>query len=53
MTNAKVPMSNQIQSSNEMPKQVRHDHNVILDSVQHPVLNFDIHLDFDIWHCFC
>ncbi len=39
--------------SNEMPKSkilnqvqdlVRHDHNVILNSVQNPVLNFDIHL---------
>jgi hypothetical protein len=27
---SKVQMSNQIQSSNEMPKQVRHDKNVIL-----------------------
>jgi hypothetical protein len=29
-----------------MPKQVRHDHNVILNSVQNPVLNLDIHLTF-------
>jgi len=40
--NAKVQMSNQIQNSNEMPKQVRHDHHVILNSFQNPVLNFDI-----------
>jgi len=29
-----------------MPKQVRHDQNVILNSVQNLVLNFDIHLIF-------
>jgi len=39
-------MSNQIQSSNEMPKQVRHDKNVILNSFQNPILGFDIHLAF-------
>jgi len=33
-----------------MPKQVRHDHNVILNSVQNPVLNFDIHLTFACLH---
>ena len=33
-----------------MPKQVRHDHNVILNSVQNPVLNFDIHLTFTCLH---
>ncbi len=51
--NAKVRMSNQIQNSDEMPKSldpelnsgpVRHNHNVILNSFQNPVLNFDIHL---------
>jgi len=58
MSNAKVQISNQVQSSNEMPKQVRHDKIVILNSFQNPVLNFDIHLtfaclpvgrDFEIW----
>jgi len=42
MKKSKVQMSNQIQSSNEMPKQVRHDKTVILNSFQNPVLNFDI-----------
>src|SRR4030042_2229229 len=46
MSNAKAQMSNQIQSSNEMPKQVRHDKNVILNSFQNPFLNFDIPLTF-------
>jgi len=31
-----------------MPKQVRHDKDVILDSFQNPVLGFDIHLAFEI-----
>jgi len=38
--------SNQIQSSKEMPKQVRHDKGVILNSFQNPTLYFDIHLVF-------
>jgi len=46
MSNAKVQMSNQFQGSNEMPKQVRHDEGVILNSFQNPILNFDIHLTF-------
>jgi hypothetical protein len=46
MTNVKVQISNQIQMSNEMPKQVRHDKNVILDSFQNPVSKFGIHLTF-------
>jgi hypothetical protein len=29
-----------------MPKQVRHDEGVILNSFQNPILNFDIHLTF-------
>jgi hypothetical protein len=29
-----------------MPKQVRHDGVVILNSFQNPILNFDIHLTF-------
>jgi len=34
-----------------MPKQVRHDKNVILNLFQNPILKFDIHwhLDFEIW----
>jgi len=32
-----------------MPKQIRHDKDVILNSFQNPFLNFDIHLAFDIW----
>ena len=29
-----------------MPKQVRHDNNVILNSFQNPILEFDIHFTF-------
>ena len=29
-----------------MPKQVRHDKNVILNPFQNPILKFDIHLTF-------
>ena len=43
-------MLNQIQIPNEMPKQVRHDEDVILNSLQNLVLNFDIHLTFA---CLC
>jgi len=39
-------MSNQIQSSREMPKQVRHDKSVMMNSFQIPILNFDIPLTF-------
>jgi len=39
-------MVNQIQIPNEMPKQVRHDEDVILNSFQNLILNFDIHLTF-------
>jgi len=39
-------MPNQIQNSNEMPKRVRHDQNVILNLFQNPILDFDIHLTF-------
>jgi len=46
MSNAKVQMSNQVQSSNEMPKQVRHDEGVILNSFQNPILKFGFHLTF-------
>jgi hypothetical protein len=46
MSNVKAQSSNQIQSSNEMPKQVRHDKNVILNPFQNPILKFDIHLTF-------
>jgi len=46
MSNVKVQMSNQFQSTNEMPKQVRHDEGVILNSFQNPILKFDIHLTF-------
>jgi hypothetical protein len=46
MPNAKAPSSNKIQSSNEMPKQVRHDKGVILNSFQNPFLEFGIHLAF-------
>jgi hypothetical protein len=46
MSNAKVPMSNQIQSSNEMPEQVRLDDEVILNSFQNLVIKFDIPLTF-------
>ncbi len=31
---------------NKMPKQVRHDKDVILNSFQDPILNFDIDLTF-------
>ncbi len=49
-------MSNQIQRSNEMPKSkilnqvqglVRLNHNVILNSLRNPFLNFDIPLTFE------
>ena len=33
-------MSKQIQSTNEMPKQVRHDNRVFLNSFQNPNLKF-------------
>jgi hypothetical protein len=46
MSNAKVQISNEIQRSSEMPKQVRHDEGVILNSFQNPILNVDIHLTF-------
>jgi hypothetical protein len=46
MPNALAQVPNQTQSSNEMPKQVRHDKNVILNSFQNPILNFDIDLKF-------
>ncbi len=39
-------MSNQIQITKEMPKQVRHDKRVILNSFQNLILNFGIHLTF-------
>jgi hypothetical protein len=32
-----------------MPKQVRHDNNVILNSFQNPVLEFGIFLTFEIY----
>ena len=38
-------MSNQIQSSNEMPKQVRHDQRVILNSFQSSALDSLLILD--------
>jgi len=44
--NAKAQISNEIQSSNEMPKQVRHDKNVILNSFQNPFLDLDIYSAF-------
>jgi len=46
MSNAKVQIPNQIQSSKEMPKQVRQDRSVILNSIQNPILNFGILLTF-------
>jgi len=58
MPNDKPQMSNQIQSSNEMPKSkilnqvqdlVRHDNNVILNSFQNPILEFCIFLTFEIY----
>ena len=33
-------------AQNEIPKQVRYDKGVILNSFQNPILNFDIHLTF-------
>jgi len=42
MTNVKAQSSNQIQMSNEMPKQVWHDKKVILNLFQNPFLEFDI-----------
>lgn len=59
MSNAKAPSSNKIQSSNEMPKQVLHDKDVILNlalkpvqdlRLRNPLLKFDIHLAFGFWH---
>ncbi len=47
-SNAKFQMSNQIQSANEMPKQVRHDESVILNSFQNPILDFAIDLIFEV-----
>jgi hypothetical protein len=41
MSNAKVQMSNQVQITNEMPKQVRHDEGVILNSFQNLILKFE------------
>jgi stringent starvation protein B len=55
MSNAKVQMSNQIQITNEMPKQVRHDEAAILNLAfkqvqglrfRNPILSFDIPLTF-------
>jgi G:T-mismatch repair DNA endonuclease (very short patch repair protein) len=46
MPNAKTQISKQMQITNEMPKQVRHDKGVILNSFQNLILNFDIHLTF-------
>ena len=46
MSNVKVQSSNEIRMSNEMPKQVRHDKSVILNSFQNPFLEFDIDLTF-------
>jgi len=46
MSNPQGQISNQIQITNEMPKQVRHDKSVILDSFQNLILNFEIHLTF-------
>jgi hypothetical protein len=43
MSNAKVQMPNQIQSSNEMPKQVRHDKKC------HSELVSESKFDFEIW----
>src|SRR4030042_4056697 len=39
MSNDKAQLPNQIQISDEMPKQVRHDKDVILNSFQNPILN--------------
>jgi hypothetical protein len=39
-------MSNQIQISNEMPKQVRHDNNFILNSFQNPFFELNLRLAF-------
>ena len=50
MSNFKAHTSNEIQSPNKMPKQVRHDKNVILNSFQNLFLNFDIHLTLGFWH---
>ena len=44
MTKAKCQIKSNIK--NEMPKQVRHDEDVILNSFQNPILNFDIHFTF-------
>jgi hypothetical protein len=46
MPNVKVQVSNEIQIPNEMPKQVRHDQNVILNSFQNPIYLFAIDLTF-------
>jgi hypothetical protein len=42
MSNFKAQSPNQIQSSNEMPKQVQGVRN------QNPILTFDIHLAFEL-----
>ena len=42
MPNAKAPSPNKAQSSNEMPKQIRHDKDIILNSFQNPFLKFGI-----------
>jgi len=46
MSNVKDQSSNEVQSPNKMPKQVRHDKVVILNSFQNLILQFDIHLTF-------
>ncbi len=45
--NVKCQSSKFKSNPNEMPKQVRHDKNVILNSFQNPFLNFGIHLTFE------
>jgi hypothetical protein len=52
MSNYKVQSSNEIQGSNEMPKQVRHDQGVILNSFQNPLFGIclpAVGRNFDIW----
>jgi hypothetical protein len=46
MSTLQAQMSHQIQIIKEMPKQVRHDKSVILNSFQNLILNFGIHLTF-------
>jgi hypothetical protein len=46
MSNVKAQIPNKIQSPNEMPKQIGHDKNVILNSFQNPILKFVINLAF-------